>query len=414
MTTKFIIVESTGAYIETLGYASSEFINTSAGAGDSGKPIVLDAAGKIAANMLDLTAIDHGGLSGLADDDHTQYSLASGTRAFTGKVSYNSHPSFTTDTELIDKKYVDDIFLQLEWQDSVLDADTLDPTSLTPSTGDRYLINGTGVNGWAGQDNKIAEWNGSAWIYTTPTIGMRVGADDEPNTAFYLYGGATWQAKSVEVTTASTGLTKVVNDIRLDTSSGGDGLGFAAGVLSVNVDDATIETNADTLRVKADGINDTHIDFGTGTNQVSALDIPIADSGAYTTETEVEGALQELYLKIKESGNEYTSNGVAIGDVCYITSNDTVDNYSVITTFQKGIGLASATVTATNPVRVLANDTRLDGILSGATAGDVYYWNGTTHINSIPTTSNAYVLQTGVAINATDLAVEVRPVKKNS
>lgn len=30
---------------------------------------------------------DHGGLSGLADDDHTQYSLVTGARAFTGKVT---------------------------------------------------------------------------------------------------------------------------------------------------------------------------------------------------------------------------------------------------------------------------------------------------------------------------------------
>lgn len=51
---------------------------------------------------------DHGGLTGLGDDDHSQYTLADGSRDFTGKVSYNSHPTFTTDTELVDKKYVDD------------------------------------------------------------------------------------------------------------------------------------------------------------------------------------------------------------------------------------------------------------------------------------------------------------------
>ncbi len=32
---------------------------------------------------------DHGGQDGLADDDHTQYSLASGARAFTGDVVFN-------------------------------------------------------------------------------------------------------------------------------------------------------------------------------------------------------------------------------------------------------------------------------------------------------------------------------------
>lgn len=52
--------------------------------------------------------IDHGGLAGLSDDDHSQYSLVAGTRAFTGKVSYNAHPTFSGDAEIVDKKYVDD------------------------------------------------------------------------------------------------------------------------------------------------------------------------------------------------------------------------------------------------------------------------------------------------------------------
>ena len=48
---------------------------------------------------------DHGALSGLDDDDHTHYSLADGTRAFTGKVS-GIDP--TADAHLSTKKYVDD------------------------------------------------------------------------------------------------------------------------------------------------------------------------------------------------------------------------------------------------------------------------------------------------------------------
>jgi hypothetical protein len=51
---------------------------------------------------------DHGGLGGLGDDDHTIYTKADGTRDFSAKVSYSAHPTFTTDTEIVDKKYVDD------------------------------------------------------------------------------------------------------------------------------------------------------------------------------------------------------------------------------------------------------------------------------------------------------------------
>lgn len=42
-----------------------------------------------------------------------------------------------------------------------------------------------------------------------------------------------------------------------------------------------------------DCIKDNHIDWGTGANQVSAVDVPIADAGGYFVSTEVEGALQE-------------------------------------------------------------------------------------------------------------------------
>ena len=58
---------------------------------------------------------DHWALTGLADDDHTQYTKADGTRAFTGKQSYSTHPTFSADTELVDKKYVDDAVVAGGW-----------------------------------------------------------------------------------------------------------------------------------------------------------------------------------------------------------------------------------------------------------------------------------------------------------
>lgn len=456
MTTKFITVDSNGSYLETLGYGTSEFVSSSAGVADAGKPVVLDASGLLDASLINFGTIDHGSLSGLGDDDHTIYSLVDGTRAYTGVVSYNSQPTFNNDLQIITKKYADDLFLNGEWQDSVLDADILDPTALTPATGDRYLINGIGAGAWAGQDNNIATWNGTSWDFTAPSTGMRVGADDEPNVAFYLYGGSNWEAKLVESTTASTGLVKVGNDVQIDPASAGLGLGFSAGVYAVNVDDSSIEITGDSLNVKAlgitnamlagsiadnklasdyiqtsevddvtiefaggtlnvkdDGINALKIDFGLGANQVSASDILIADSGLYTDEVNVEGALQEIYGELSQRGVVYISGGVTKGDLCYVSANNTASRYSTITSFAKAIGLASATVGAASDVKILANDTVVSGVLSGATAGTVYYWDGTSHVPVQPSTNGAYILQTGVAKNATDLHVEVKAIKRN-
>jgi len=54
-------------------FQQSEHINSSAGAGDAGKPVKLDADGQIDATMVNDADIDHGTIGGLADDDHTQY-----------------------------------------------------------------------------------------------------------------------------------------------------------------------------------------------------------------------------------------------------------------------------------------------------------------------------------------------------
>jgi hypothetical protein len=86
-----------------------------------------------------------------------------------------------------------------------------------------------------------------------------------------------------------------------------NGLSITGTNLNVNVDDSSIEINSDTLRIKADGIKDTHIDWGTGAGQVSALDVPIADAGSYFSTDNVEAALQESgagILAIEHSGWE--------------------------------------------------------------------------------------------------------------
>lgn len=49
-----------------------------------------------------------------------------------------------------------------------------------------------------------------------------------------------------------------------------------------------------TLDINADGIDDTHINWGSGANQVSAVDVPVLDAGAYYDGTELEAVTQEV------------------------------------------------------------------------------------------------------------------------
>ena len=409
-------------------YRENEHISTSVGVGDASKPIITDAGGKIDESLLDIPTIsgliDHGGLAGLADDDHTQYSLVDGTRAYTGIVSYNSHPTFTLDTQIVDKKYVDDLHVGDEWHpesaiDYIVDNTLAPPTEVS---GDVYVLShdgGAPNAAWDGASaGDIVKFNGTVWVATTPTTGKKLSVDDETSSV-RLWNGTLWQQQFYESTTASTGLTKVGVDIRLADQAANGGISVTAGDIDVVVDNTTVEINgSQQVAVKADGINDTHIDFGTGANQVSGVDIPLADAGGYFTTDNVESALQQLGASITEVGQIYTVGvgGCTIGDVVYISSANTVLPYNTLTDSHRAIGLALSTETAASTVKVLANDNRLDGVtIAGSpVVGDPIYWDGTQLTATIPTGAGSHVIQAGVLVDTGDIHVECRMVKKNA
>ena len=426
MSNNFLFVNTEGDYEQSPGaYEQSDFINNSVGVADAGKPVILDSTGKFDPSFYDLSDISHSSISNLSADDHTQYSLVAGTRDYTGIISYSSHPSFVSDEDLVDKKYVDDLVSSSgtasEWQDSCLDGSILDPSGLTPSTGDRYLINGAGSGTWSGKDDNIAEWDGSSWQYAVVSTGTYVSVDDE-NDGLYFFGGSSWVKKFYESTTASLGCAKVGVDIRVDLLANG-GLKLTgneigvepndfvgAGLIDDGSDNMAIDWSAsfsDSKAIKANDLNSV-------TNGEGASIIGIEDVGNYTTETSVEGALQEIFEKVNEFGNTFTAGqNITKGDLLYISANDAVSTMP-INSSHSGIGIAAATIATGNQIKVLGNDTICKGVLSGATAGQKYYWNGTTLTSTKPTGSGNYIWKSGVAVNGNDMQVEVNFVVKNA
>lgn len=101
--------------------------------------------------------------------------------------------------------------------------------------------------------------------------------------------------------------------------------------------------NLDTVNVTigTDDIKDYMIDFGTGLQQVDALDIPIVDSTGYYSSTSVEGALEEVSrallnnpaanMSIVDSTNYYTSTNVegALEEVARVLRNMPAVNVSI-------------------------------------------------------------------------------------
>lgn len=346
MAKQFIFVDSNGDYEESAGaYEQSDFINSSAGVADAGKPIVLDAAGKIDPSMLDFGDIDHGSLTGLGDDDHTQYILVAGTRAFTGDQSMGSN--------------------QL--------TNVGDPTTLTIDSA---------------SDDAIPM---SLLASTSTGEGAAViGIED----ASAYYAGNSMEAA----------LNELEAQIGGDTSS------------TYDFTESNVLADNDAIYAALEKLDLKHGDYASNTNGEGASLIGIEDANSYFTSTNVEGALDELYLLASNEYDQEISNtgaNVDAGDLVYFSANDTVSPMP-INANNYGVGIALETVLSGNPVKFAANDAVVTGVLTSATVGDKYYWDGSALTSTIPSGSGQYVWQAGIAKNATDLLVKLKFVKKNA
>lgn len=119
-------------------------------------------------------------------DQHTQYILADGTRAFSGAISGVSP---TIPTHLTTKGYVDALFSGFIWQLPVIDKDLSTPPG-SPTIGDRYIVGPTATGAWATHEEDVAEWNGSSWDFVTPVEGFASWVEDE--NMLYLFV-TSWQ-----------------------------------------------------------------------------------------------------------------------------------------------------------------------------------------------------------------------------
>lgn len=443
MSKKFTYVNSDGFDTEAEAYETVDFTNVG-GAGNENKPVVLGATGLLDSGMIDQSGIDHGALAGLGDDDHVQYLLIDGTRAMTGNLQLGANEAFsstvpTSANALVNKAYADSLRSENGMKGNVVVA----------TVGNIALTGLQTIDGYAVQDGERVLVKGQTdpkenGIYDAST-GVWVRSEDMDNspTAEIVNGvlvprvensGSGLDTKSFYISSVGTGVDGVhtigVDPIVFDVYTTSTQLTEGSGVTIlgnvINID--LVDTDSGLF---FDGQDDLGIDFSTLFNDAKAVKasdlssiasgkgasiIGIEDLAGFTDQTNVEGSLQELYGLIAANGVEYTvaAGGVTKGDLLFVSGTNTVGPYATISQAHRGIGLALETKSTGEIVKCLANDTVITGVLSAATPGDAYYWNGSTFVNSIPSTGGSHVWQVGVAKNSTDLHVEVRFVKKNA
>jgi hypothetical protein len=78
---------------------------------------------------------------------------------------------------------------------------TAPPSS--PSVGQTYVVPPSPSGAWVGQTNSFAVWNGTGWLFSTPTPGNQAFATD--TSLNWLFTGSAWQADEVETVAGRTG-----------------------------------------------------------------------------------------------------------------------------------------------------------------------------------------------------------------
>jgi len=120
--------------------------------------------------------------------------------------------------DAVNKQYVDNNLAGLNWQKSVINVIAESSLPTNPSIGNRYLLNsGTNIN-------KIVEWDGSQWVYYSPSANWALF--DNTNDQGWTYNPESadsfkWlQFTGTGMITAGTGLSKIGNTLNVNLGAG--------------------------------------------------------------------------------------------------------------------------------------------------------------------------------------------------
>ena len=139
---------------------------------------------------------EHNELKKLNQDDHGIYVLLDGSLALDGNLNVGNNKiinvsNATALTDAVTLEQLEGGLQEIKNDYVVLDIIT-DPTTLTPSNGDIYLVSATSTGTWTSSRNHIIHYT-TKWNTIPPKIGMIVYVKSQNK--LYIYNG-TWVAFS--------------------------------------------------------------------------------------------------------------------------------------------------------------------------------------------------------------------------
>jgi hypothetical protein len=98
-----------------------------------------------------------------------------------------------TENQDLQEEVANEAYSILEWfaaGATVEDKDVSDPTSISPSNGEAWLVDSGATGVWNGEDGNLALYVAGSWIFITPVEGMRIWVAD--TNVLEAYNGSTW------------------------------------------------------------------------------------------------------------------------------------------------------------------------------------------------------------------------------
>lgn len=278
----------------------------------------------------------------------------------------------------------------LDFTVATLNQDTTGLAGTATALASSRTISGVGFDGTANitlNTGGITE-SGNLY-YTNERVDDRVGAlvvGGTNITATYndAAGTLTIDGNAADITgvIAGDGLTGGATSgdatLNLDASVAGDGLGHSSGVLSVTVDDSSIETNSDTLRVKATGITNAMLAGSIANAKLSNSSVTInsqavALGAAVTLNTSPVGESGNLYYtdeRVDDRVNTLITDGANITS----TYDDSAGTLTIATDAldqEQVDDRMNAVITAGTNITKTYNDAAGTLTITGSTDGEI-------------------------------------------